>query len=282
MSRRLTSVAASAAEGLFVTAGFAGPASAETDRGIGAHQLLGSRYETMLALARALDRLAQGALQAAGENAHSAARGSRGSRAEIGSFAGSTSNLHRTMRERQVTSIDLPVQLADLAQRARLLNGRMRTNALPSHSETWDAVTDVLERMTRLLAGQDVEVPFAYFQGALPVVRVVELRQLASDVAASAARALGGATRAANAYRERGQQFLGELRHFSGQSRDLRTQANTGRLDPRTIGPLVDYLLDEARQANRRMRESGVFEEIREDSGRTITDLERMASLVRA
>jgi hypothetical protein len=117
---------------------------------------------------------------------------------------------------------------------------------------------------------------------ALSGPRLVELRQLASELEVSATRAHDKATRAVADYRERGEQFLGELRHFVGQSRDLHLQVRTGDVDPRLVGPAVDHLLEEARQADRRMRDAQVFTEVWDDSGRTITILQRMAGLVRS
>jgi hypothetical protein len=82
-------------------------------------------------------------------------------------------------------------------------------------------------------------------------------------------------------YPDRGHQFLGELRHFAAQSRDLQSRADAGKVDPQSIGPLVDHLLDEARQADRQMRDAHVFTEVWDDSARAIAILRRMASKVR-
>jgi hypothetical protein len=284
MDRRSTFVGASAAAGIFLASGFAraAAADADADAGLRAHQLLGGRYETMLALARGLDERTQAALASADDLRRQGSPVPARLLSEIRSFARSTSDLLRTMGERQVTSVELPSQLADLAQRARRLGRRIRwTDPLASTSGAWDSLADVIERMRLLLTGGDVDVPSAYVQGALSGAGVVELRELASGAEAGAARAHGLATRAAMDYRQRGEQFLGELRHFAGQSRDLRLQANAGKLDPQTVGPLVDHLLNEARQADRRMRQARVFTEVRADSARTISILERMACLVR-
>ena len=81
-------------------------------------------------------------------------------------------------------------------------------------------------------------------------------------------------------YPQRGEQFLGELNYFAAQSRALDDRANAARVDPQQIGPVVDLLLEEARQADRRMRDARVFLSVWDDSGRTITLLQRMASLV--
>ena len=80
----------------------------------------------------------------------------------------------------------------------------------------------------------------------------------------------------------RGPQFLGELTYFAGQSRDLHLRADAGDVGPQHIGPLVNHLLEEARQADRRMRDAQTFREVWDDSGRTITILYRMATLVRS
>jgi hypothetical protein len=283
MERTTTFLAATAAAGVFLTGGFLRPAFAQVDTGTRARQLLGGRYETMLALAHYLDETAQGALEGADDEVRRGSPSDARFLSAIRSFAASTRDLHGTMCEHAATSVDLPSQVADLTQRARLLNGRIRTaRALESTYDEWDAVADVLRRMTLLLAGHDVEVPTAYVVPALSGANLAQLRQLAADLEVSATRAHDQATRAVTDYRERGEQFLGELRHFAGQSRDLHIQAKTGKVDPQRVGPLVDHLLEEAREADRRMRDAQVFTEVWDDSGRTITILQRMASLVRS
>ena len=278
-----TFLAATAAAGVFLTGGFARTSSAQDDPGIRAHQLVGARYDTMIALAHYLDVTAQGALEGADDEVRRGSPSGARFLSTIRSFAGSTRDLERTLRERQATSVELPSQVADLTRRAGLLDGQIRSaHALASTYDDWDAVTDVLRRMTSLLAGQHVEVPTAYVVPALAGPRLVQLRQLASDLEVSSTRAHDKASRAVGEYRERGQQFLGELRHFAGQSKDLHTQSTVGEVDPQKIGPLVDQLLDDARQADRRMRDAEVFTEVWDDSGRTITILQRMASLLRS
>jgi len=282
MERPTTLLAATAAAGVFLTGGFLRTASA-IDAGTRARQLLGTRYETMLALAHYLDETAQGALEGADDEVRRGSTSDARFLSTIRSFAGSTRDLQLSMRDRQATSVELPSQVADLTQRARLLNGQIRSaHALASTYDEWEAVADVLRRMTLLLAGQDVEVPTAYVVPALSGPGLVELRQLASDLEVSTTRAHDKATRAVGDYRERGEQFLGELRHFAGQGRDLHIQANAGKVDPQRVGPVVDHLLEEARQADRRMRDAQVFTEVWDDSGRTIAILQRMASLVRS
>lgn len=281
MERPTTFLAATAAAGVFLTGGLL-RASAQADA-TRAHQLVGARYDTMLALGHYLDETAQGALEGADDEVR---RGSpEGARflSEVRSVAGSTRDLHRSMCDRQATSVELPSQVTDLTRRTRLLDAQIRSaGVLTSIYDEWDAMRDVLDRMTLLLAGQEVEVPTAYVVPALSGAALVEIRQLASELEVSATRAHDTATRSLAGYRERGEQFLGELRHFAAQSRDLRLQATAGTVEPQRLGPQVDHLLEEARQADRRMRDAQVFTEVWDDSGRTILILQRMASLVRS
>jgi hypothetical protein len=275
-----------AAAGVFLTGGLLGflpTASAEVDRGAGAHQLVGARYQTMLALARYLDETAQGALEGAADAVRYGSRSDARFLSAIRSFARSADELYRAIGAREVTSLELPSQVADLGQRARVLGEAIRAaQALEPIYDEWEAVADALQRMGLLLDGQHVEVPTAYVVPALSGSTLQELRRLAADLDVSAARAHHGATRAVGKYRDRGQQFLGELRHFAAQSRDLRSRTDVGKVDPQRVGPLVDHLLEEARQADRRMRDADVFPEVWNDSAQMIITLQRMASLVRS
>ena len=159
---------------------------------------------------------------------------------------------------------------------------RRSARALESTYENWDAILDVLERMRLLLAGRDVEVPAAHVVAALSGSRLQEFRQLAHDVDSNATRAHERAQRDVGDYPHRGQQFLGELHYLAAQSRGLHSRADVGQVNPQQIGPAVNLLLEDARQADRSMRDARVFTSVWDDSGRTITMLRRMASLVRS
>jgi hypothetical protein len=255
---------------------------AQVDREPRAPQLAGARYDTMLALARYLDQTTQGALEGADDDVGGGSTDARFLSA-IRAFAASTSELLRTMSERQTTSPELPSELADLQQRARLFGDRIRAaHALQNIYDEWDAIADVLQRMTLLLEGHDVDVPKTFVVPPLAGSRLRDLRRLASELETSATRAHGKASRAVRKYPDRGEQFVGELRHFSMQSRELRRRADAAKVDPQGIGPVVDHLLEEAQQADRRMRDANVFTEVWDDSGRSIIILQRMANLVRS
>ena len=276
---------AATAAGVFLSGGFLGfprPAGG-SDSGTRARQLLGSRYEKMLGLASYLNETAQGALQRAADDVRRGSPGDAWFLPAMRAFAASTRDLLRTMSERQATSLELPSQVADLQQRARLMGERIRAaHALEIVNEDWEAMADALRRMALLLEGHDVDVPNAYAVPLLAGSTRDEIRRLASELESSASRAHGQASRSVRKYADRGHQFLGELRHFVVQSRDLRGRLDADKVDAQHVGPVVDHVLAEARQADRRMREARVFTEVWDDSGRSILILQRMANLVRS
>ena len=246
--------------------------------------LEGQRYETLRALAHHLDETARGALEGAADDAR------RGPSSSEGRFLSSVRDVARDANDFQrmvdnypTSPFEVPAHLDNLTARAHQANDRIRSaRALENTYDDWDAMLDVLQRMRLLLGGRDVDVPAAHVVAALSGARLVEFRQLAQDVDSSAIRAHARAKRDVRDYPQRGEQFLAELNYFAAQSRDLLSRANAAQVDPQQIGPVVDRLLEDSRQADRRMRDARVFTSVWDDSGRTITILDRMASLVRS
>jgi len=267
---------------------FLGPsvqaASAETLYGTRDRPLEGRRYDTLRALAHRLDETARGAVEGAADDAQRRPSSSDARfLSSVRAVALGAGDFERMVDSYQTSPFDVPAQLDDVTTRAQRANDRIRSaRALESTYDDWDAMLDVLQRMRLLLAGRDVDVPAAHVAAALSGSRLQEFRQLAQDVDSSAKRAHTRAKRDVGDYPQRGEQFLGELNYFAAQSRDLGSRANAAQVDPQQIGPIVDRLLAEARQADRRMRDARVFTSVWDDSGRTITILNRMASLVRS
>ena len=283
--KRIAAGAVTTALGLFLSGGLwaSPPTAAPEAEATRARPLAGKRLDTMRALARYLDETAQGAMEGAADDVRRGSPADARFLSAVRSFAKSAHGLSRTAVECRTACRDLPGQVASLAQRSRLMGEEMRTaGALQSISDEWEAMADVLRRMALLLDGHDVEVPASYVVPALTGARLAQLRRLATDLDDSATRTHGKAARAVGKYRERGQQFMGELRHFALQGRDLRLRTDVPKVDPQDVGPLVDQLLGEAREADRRMRDAQVFTEVWDDSARTITILQRMANLVRS
>lgn len=271
-----------------VTAGvLLGPAvrtaSGETPYGTAGRPLEGQRYETLRAMAGHLDETARGALEGADDEARRGTSSAARLMSSILSFARGAGEFQRRLDDYPALPFEVPAHVAELTTAARQLNDSVRAaRGLESTFEDWQAILDVLERMRLLLAGGDVLVPAAHVVATLSGARLQEFRQLANDLDASATRAHERAKRDVGDHRERGQQFLGELHYFAVQSRGLRGRADAALVHPQQIGPIVDGLLEDARQADRRMRDARVFTSVWDDSGRTITILHRMASLVRS
>jgi hypothetical protein len=258
-------------------------ASGETLYGTRDRPLEGRHYEVVRGLAQHVDETAQGALEGAADDARRGSGTSARFLSSIRAFARRADGFHRSMDGYQTEPFEVPTEVTELTARARSVNDRLRSaQALESTYDDWDAILDVLERMKHSLAGRDVEVPTAHVVPPLAGPRLAEFRQLAQDLGLSATRAHEGSLQHIGDYPSRGQQFLGELGHFAVQSRTLSDLAITGQVDPQRIGPLVDQVLEDARLADRRMRDARVFPSVWADSGRTITILHRMATLVRS
>ena len=245
--------------------------------------LAGPRYQTMRALARYFDTTAQGALEGAVDDARHGASPDASFVFSIRAFARSADDFRRTIDEYETKPFDVPSVVEALGARAGDIDEKLRAaHTLESTYDEWDGLRDVLGRMTSLLAGQDVEVPAAYVSPVLAGPALEQFRQLAHDLEISATRAHARAKKEQARYDRRGEQFLGELGYFEAQSRDLHLRADAGDVAPQEIGPIVDHLLEEARLADRRMRDAQTFREVWDDSGRTITILQRMTTLVRS
>jgi len=258
-------------------------ASADVQHGTRDRPLEGRRYATLRALAHHLAETARGALEGADDDAQRGTASTARFLWSILSFARGADDFHRMVVNYPTSPFEVPAQVDDLTARAHHANDRIRAaRALESTYDDWEAILDVLERMRLLLAGRDVEVPATHVVAALSGSRLQEFRQLAQDLDTSATQAHQSAKRDLGDYPERGRQFMGELRYFAAQSRDLHSRAEAAQVSPQQIGPVVDRLLEDARQADRRMRDARVFKSVWDDSGRSITILHRMASLVRS
>jgi hypothetical protein len=255
-------------------------ASAQTEYGTRDRPLEGQRSETLRALARYLDETARGALEGATYEALHGTSSEARFLSSIRSFARRAADFHTMMDNYQALPFEVPAQVDDLTILAQQVNDHIRSDRGLGEDDDCEVILDVLERMRLLLTGRDVEVPAAHVMLALSGSRLREFRQLAQDVDSSASRAHERAKRDVGDYPQRGQQFLGELHYFALQSRGLHSRADAGQVNPQQIGPTVSHLLEDARQADRSMRDARVFTSVWDDSGRTITMLQRMASLV--
>ena len=262
---------------------FASPAAGASRHGTREQPLDGARYQAMLTLAGHLASTSQGALEGAVSEARRGSASEGRFLSSIRRFALGTADFRRMLEAYQAAPFEVPPHVSAMTESARNLNVRLRAAAaLESTYDDWGAVIGVLGRMTVLLNGGDVEVPTAYVVPALSGATLQQFLGLARDLDLSAAGAHEQARQRVSEYSTRGAQFLGEIAYFAARTRELRAQAESGDVHPGQMGRAVVSLLAQAREADRAMREADVFTGVWNDSGRTITILERMASLVRS
>jgi hypothetical protein len=244
--------------------------------------LAGPRYQTLRGLAGYVETTARGALEGAVDDARHGTPSDASFLFSIRAFALAAAAFHQRVDAYEQTPFDVTSEVAELAARARTVDEKIHAaNALESTYDEWSAIRDGLDRTAALLAGHDVEVPAAYVVPALSGPALAQFRQLAHDLELSSKRAHATAKREVGKY-ERGPQLLGELEYFAAEMRVLHLRADAEDVSPQELGPIVNHLLEEARQADRRMRDAQTFPQVWDDSGRTIVLLERMATLVRS
>ena len=196
-----------------------------------------------------------------------------------------------------------------------------RVGAFQGTYDDWKSVIDTLGLMRRALNGEDVEVPAAhdeygdydrdygslgrggnvdrgtvdrgtvttgrtdtyggtYSGAALTGARLQQFRELAHQLDTSASRTLAAAERNAP-NNDRARSILADLRHFAEQARSLHDRSDANEVAPREIGGVIDHLLEDARLADRNMRDARAFSDAWDEWSRTIDVLNRMSSLVR-
>ena len=323
MNRSRLLMGSAALLSLFVCPALTQAAQISIRTGHRTNQLDGDRFETMRSLAHYLDQGVQYTL----EEATNALANSRNGRDRafvnaLGNFARRTDSFHERMDTYRANPWDVDSEVRDLLSEARRTNGRMRRiSAVRDLYDDWASVVDDVNRMQRLLAGEDVQVPPAHTEwgaregpdqgeygqgghdhgarhdeGQEGLLRrgnddargyrtseitgqdLAELRDLSHDLDTQARRALDIAERDQAGRSRANAPILADLRHFVSQTASLHQRTDAERLDPRDFGSLVNHLLEDARAADRSMREARVF--IGNEWQQTIRILERMDAIV--
>lgn len=267
--------------------------------------LEGRRFETMRALAHYLDERSQEALRTAVDDSR---RGAQGRRILplVRDFARRADAFHTMMDNYETRRRDVPPQVNDLIMRARRVNERIGTTYVSGSTRLeWTDVIDVLDRMKRLTAGEDVQVPMARggfedhdrdygmfgdtrrtsndarpnygWQGT----RLAEFRSLAQELDEAALRTHQIAETNRASFSVRQQEFLSELRRLAERAHAVRVQADAREVNRREIIPIVNTLLQDARATDRSLRDTRVFPQVIEQWSRTIDVLNRMVEASR-
>jgi hypothetical protein len=295
----------------------AGRASAQTVWGTYDQPLEGRRFETMRALAHYLDEAAQDALAGTVQARRRGTPADRRYITAVRDFARQAEALHTRMDDYNGTPFEVPDEVDFLTVRARRVNQLVRrASTYQGTDDDWKRVIDTLGLMRRALNGEDVEVPAAhdeygdydrdygylgrggnvdrgtvttgrtdtyggtYSTAPLTGPRLQQFRELAHQLDTSARQTLTAAERNAP-NNDRARSILADLRHFAEQARSLHDRSDANEVAPREIGGIIDHLLEDARLADRNMRDARAFSDAWDEWARTIDVLNRMANLTR-
>lgn len=274
--------------------------------------LTGRQFETMRALAHYLDESTQEAVTVAGSGVQGRSWRTRQFLSSLDDFAKRSNSFHERMDTYDTHPWDLPREISRLDQSARRVNDTIQTTRVYSGvAEQWSQVVDVLDRMERLLAGEDVRVPAAHRRGGdyerdygpfagrdehadnrehggafqpnqgdtitLAGPRFDQYRQLVRDLDAHADRALQIAGRMNRDDREYSQDLFLSLQHFGAAVRNLRARTEAGQLDRREL----NHLVADARETDSKMRENHVFPRVWEEWRQSIDILNQISELNR-
>ena len=287
--------------------------SSNSSRGV---NLEGGRFETMRSLAHFLDEGTQFTLEEARDAlANSRSRNDRAFVSALERLADRTAAFHDRLDNYEANPWDVDTEVRSLLTEARRVNSRMRRiNAVSDLYDDWAAVVDDVNRMQRLLAGEDVQVPSAHAEwedrdvdnhqhsaanddnyggvrrvgdygnartASITGRDLQEVRHLSHDLDVQARRALATAERNTSDASGRGAQLLGDLRHFVNETSALHERTDSDRIDPRDFGGVVTHLIEDARAADSSMRQARVFSDAWDEWQRTMNTLEQLDAIVR-
>ena len=291
--------------------------SAQTVWGTYEQPLEGRRFETMRALAHYLDEAAQDALAGTVQARRRGTPADRRYITAVRDFARQAESFHTRMDDYSASQFDVTDDVDYLTARARRVNQLVRRGgAYQDTYDDWKRVIDTLGLMRRALNGEDVEVPAAHDEygdyerdygylgrggnvdrgsvttgrtdtydrtypgAALTGTRLQQFRELAHQLDTSARQTLAAAERSAP-NNDRSRSILADLRHFAEQARSLHDRSDANDVPPREIGAVIDHLQEDARLADRNMRDARAFSDAWDEWARTIDTLNRMANLMR-
>jgi hypothetical protein len=324
-SRKNRSLAAAAVAFLLVGAGFAAPASAQRFQfrfGTQSRPLQGRSFQTMRALSHYLGELSEHAASEAQQNAQEGTPGEERAIAAMTDFATRASDFHERMDNYQTSPWVLPREVQDLDRRARRVNAWLGAGNFDDHViSDWYQVVDTLERMKRVLYGQDVDVPVSRYRGgdyeqdykpvldynspspwdsgehhghggvvAIPggggviYIEGANLNQVRSDLHALDAhvsRAHEIAEAAMNRDGPANQRFFERIHAFNERTHELHRFIDMNQINPHELRPLLEGLGNEARSVDQALRESHAIPEVWNEWAAVLQTIDRMMGEVR-
>ncbi len=258
--------------------------------------LEGSRYETMRVLAgRLVDRL---------QGTRDELRISREAASEMSALSDLLDKARRfrdSMENYSAPPRYVRDDVNELDRIARDIEARTRNVQVSTRAyEDWRGALDVIDRMQRLLAGQDVDIPPATgpsgssyptnppypstggtYGSILTGTTLEDFRRSAHEVVVRGTLARDTAERSGTVYNDSDRRVLSDLSYFLSQARDLDNRALATTVDRRDVRPLVERLSDDARRLDSAMRASSAFSRTNADWAEVMRGVQRLLDLTR-
>ena len=266
----------------------------------GTGDIQGSRYETMRVLSeRLVDRL---------QVTRDELRNNRGASGDIPLLEDLLDRARRfkdRMSDYSNPARYIQADVDELDRMARDLDTRTRNVQASTRAvDNWNSALDIIDRMRRVLAGQDVDVPPVTAGGSTypsyptggstsptyptqPSYGVLtgssldEFRRLAHEVVVRATLARDTAERAGGAYNDTARRVVSDMSYVVSGARDLDTRASTSSVDRRDVRTSVDRLLEDARRVDRSMRDANVYSGAWTDWAEVLRQLQRLSDIAR-
>ncbi|HMA17281.1 MAG TPA: hypothetical protein VKS03_02490 [Thermoanaerobaculia bacterium] len=259
-------------------------------------ELEGSRYETMRVLSeRLVDRL---------ESLRDELRATRNTQAEIPVFSDLIDRSRRFRDSLQNYSNPPRYVRSDVEELDRLAreydDRTQNVSASTRAVDDWRGVQDVIDRMRRLLAGENVEIPArgsespsyptyptyptgpsGSYGSVLSGSALDDFRRTAHEVVVRSTLARDTAERSGAAYNDSARRLLADMSYFVSGARDLDSRASASTVDRRDVRTYVDRLLEDARRIDRSLRDANLYSGSWTDWSETVRLLQRLSDIAR-
>lgn len=255
--------------------------------------LEGSRYETMRVLSeRLVDRL---------ETLRDELRATRNTQAEIPVFS-DLIDRSRRFRDSMQNYSNPPRYVRndvdELDRLARDYDDRTRNVSASSRAvEDWRDVRDVIDRMRRALAGENVDIPARGTESpsyptyptepsrrsgaVLSGSALDDFRRTAHEVVVRSTLARDAVEHSEAASNDSDRQLLADMSIFVSGARDLDSRASASTVDRRDVRAYVDRLLEDARRVDRFLRDARLYGTASTDWSEAVRLLQRLSDIAR-
>jgi hypothetical protein len=194
----------------------------------------------------------------------------------------------------------------ELDRMARDLDNRTRyVQASQRAVDNWNSALDVIDRMKRVLAGQDVDVPPPVVTSGgstyptyptsptqpyptqpssgsvLSGSALEDFRRTAHEVVVRATLARDTAERAGSGYNDAARRIASDMSYVVTGARDLENRASAANVYRGDVRTAADRLLEDARRVERSMRDANLYSGAWTDWSEVLRLLQRLSDMAR-